>query len=82
MLTAVAAWWFARTRDVIDNHLVSSSVDDVPGLDSEWRERLRGRVLLVRRAAPTPVEWVVRGYLAGSGWKDYQKSGAICGVHW
>jgi phosphoribosylaminoimidazole-succinocarboxamide synthase len=80
VLTAVAAWWFARTRDVIDNHLVSSSVDDVPGLEPEWRERLRGRVLLVRRAAPTPVEWVVRGYLAGSGWKDYQKSGAICGV--
>jgi phosphoribosylaminoimidazole-succinocarboxamide synthase len=80
VLTAVAAWWFARTRDVIDNHLVSSSVDDIPGVTDAWRERLRGRVLLVRRAAPTPVEWVVRGYLAGSGWKDYHRSGSVCGV--
>jgi phosphoribosylaminoimidazole-succinocarboxamide synthase len=80
VLTAVAAWWFARTRDVVDNHLVSSSVDDVPGLTAAWRDRLRGRVLLVRRAQPTPVEWVVRGYLAGSGWKDYQRTGSVCGV--
>ena len=80
VLTTIAAWWFARTRDVIDNHLVSSSVDDVPGLDQAWRERLRGRVLLVRRAQPTPVEWVVRGYLAGSGWKEYREKGSVCGV--
>ncbi|HVS17922.1 MAG TPA: phosphoribosylaminoimidazolesuccinocarboxamide synthase [Planctomycetota bacterium] len=80
VLTRIAAWWFERTRDVIENHLVSSSVDDVPGLDQAWRERLRGRVLLVRRAQPTPVEWVVRGYLAGSGWKEYQASGSVRGV--
>jgi phosphoribosylaminoimidazole-succinocarboxamide synthase len=52
----------------------------VPGLDATWRERLRGRVQIVRRATPTPVEWVVRGYVAGSGWKDYQKTRSICGV--
>lgn len=80
VLTRIAAWWFARTHDVIDNHLVSTSVDDVQGLDEAWRERLRGRVLLVRRAAPTSVEWVVRGYLAGSGWKQYKASGSVCGV--
>lgn len=80
VLTAVAAWWFERTRDVIENHLVSTSVDDVPGLRDDWRERLRGRVLLVRRAQPTPVEWVVRGYLAGSGWKEYRERGSVCGV--
>jgi phosphoribosylaminoimidazole-succinocarboxamide synthase len=80
VLTALSAHWFARTRDVVENHLVSTRVEDVPGLDAAWRERLRGRVQVVRRAAPTPVEWVVRGYLAGSGWKDYQRARAICGV--
>jgi phosphoribosylaminoimidazole-succinocarboxamide synthase len=80
VLTAIAAYWFERTRDLIDNHLVSSSIDDVPGLTPAWRDRLRGRVMLVRRAQPTTVEWVVRGYLAGSGWKDYQKTRSVCGV--
>jgi phosphoribosylaminoimidazole-succinocarboxamide synthase len=80
VLTAIAAFWFEKTRDMIDNHLISASVDDVPGLNATWRERLRGRVMLVQRAQPTTVEWVVRGYLAGSGWKDYQKTRSISGV--
>ncbi len=80
VLTAVTAWWFERTRDLVPNHLVSTSVDDIPGLSGAWRDRLRGRVMLVRRAEPTSVEWVVRGYLAGSGWKEYQRSRSICGV--
>lgn len=80
VLTAIAAFWFERTRDVIANHLVSTSVDDVPGLSAAWRDRLRGRVMLVRRAVPTSVEWVVRAYLVGSGWKEYAKSGSVCGV--
>ena len=74
------AYWFARTADVIENHLLSTHIEDVPGLPREWRERLRGRVMLVRRAKPTPVEWVVRGYVAGSGWKEYQKTQSICGI--
>lgn len=80
VLTAISAWWFARTRDIIDNHLVSTSVDELSKLDSHWRELLQGRIMIVRRAQPTTVEWVVRGYLAGSGWKEYQKLGSICGV--
>ena len=80
VLTAISAWWFEHTRDVIANHLVSTSVDDVPGLDERWRELLRGRIMIVRRAKPTPVEWVVRGYLAGSGWKEYQRSRTVCGI--
>jgi phosphoribosylaminoimidazole-succinocarboxamide synthase len=80
VLSALSAFWFERTRDVLPNHLVSTRVEDVPGLDARWRAILRGRVQVVRRAQPTPVEWVVRGYLAGSGWKDYQRRGAICGV--
>jgi phosphoribosylaminoimidazole-succinocarboxamide synthase len=80
VLTAIAAHWFERTRDVIENHLVSTRVEDVAGLTAEEHELLRGRVMLVRRAQPTAVEWVVRGYLAGSGWKEYQRSGTVCGI--
>ncbi|HEX6885958.1 MAG TPA: phosphoribosylaminoimidazolesuccinocarboxamide synthase [Planctomycetota bacterium] len=80
VLTTIAAHWFEKTRDVIPNHLVSTRVEDVAGLSSAEHERLRGRIMLVRRAQPTTVEWVVRGYLAGSGWKEYQKSGTVCGI--
>ena len=80
VLTAISAWWFERTRDVIENHLVSTSVEDLPKLDGAWKDRLRGRVMVVRKAAPTSVEWVVRGYIAGSGWKEYQKSKTVCGI--
>lgn len=80
VLTAISAHWFESTRAIVDNHLVSTSVDDVPGLDARWKERLRGRIMIVARAQPTPVEWVVRGYLAGSGWKEYRERGSICGV--
>ncbi len=80
VLSAVSAYWFEVTRDVLPNHLISTRVEDIPSLDATWRERLRGRVQIVRRAQPTPVEWVVRGYVAGSGWKDYQKNGAVSGV--
>ncbi len=80
VLTAISTHWFERTGDIIENHLVSSSVEDVPDLDAPARERWRGRVQIVRRTQPTTVEWVVRGYLAGSGWKDYQRYGAVSGV--
>ena len=80
VLTRIAAWWFNETRHIIDNHLVSTDVDDVAGLNDEWKERLRGRIMLVKKAQPTTVEWVVRGYIAGSGWKEYQQSGSVCGM--
>jgi phosphoribosylaminoimidazole-succinocarboxamide synthase len=80
VLTAISAWWFENTRDVVENHLLSTSVDDLTGVDASTKDRLRGRIMIVRRAKPTSVEWVVRGYLAGSGWKEYQKSRSVCGV--
>jgi phosphoribosylaminoimidazole-succinocarboxamide synthase len=80
VLTAIAAHWFERTRDAVPNHLVSTRAEDVPGLSAKEHELLRGRIMLVQRAEPTSVEWVVRGYLAGSGWKEYQKSGTVCGI--
>ncbi len=80
VLTEIAAYWFENTRDVIENHLLGTSIDDVKSISSDWRDRLRGRVMIVRRAKPSNVEWVVRGYLAGSGWKEYQKVQSVCGV--
>ncbi len=80
VLTAISVWWFEHTRDVIENHLLSARVEDIPGLSPQWREKLAGRVMIVKRAQPTSVEWVVRGYIAGSGWKEYQKQGTVCGI--
>ena len=80
VLTAISVWWFENTRDVVENHLLSSRVEDIPGLSPEWREKLAGRIMIVKRAQPTSVEWVVRGYIAGSGWKEYQKQGTVCGI--
>jgi phosphoribosylaminoimidazole-succinocarboxamide synthase len=80
VLTRIACHWFEVTRDVIQNHLVSAHVEDVKGLSKKEHELLRGRIMLVKKAQPTTVEWVVRGYLAGSGWKEYQKSGTVCGI--
>ncbi len=77
VLTAISAHWFAATQDIIPNHLLSLSVDDVPGLSEEWKARLRGRIMIVKRCEPTAVEWVVRGYVVGSGWKEYQAQGTI-----
>lgn len=78
VLTAISTYWFEKTQEVIPNHLVSTSIDDVPGLDDEWRAKLDGRIMIVKRCEPTAVEWVVRGYIAGSGWKEYKRSGTIC----
>jgi phosphoribosylaminoimidazole-succinocarboxamide synthase len=80
VLNTIAAWWFETTRDLIPNHMVSTSLDCLEGLDAEQSELLQGRIMLVRKAQPTTVEWVVRGYLAGSGWKEYQKQGTVCGI--
>ncbi|MEZ6004232.1 MAG: phosphoribosylaminoimidazolesuccinocarboxamide synthase [Planctomycetota bacterium] len=80
VLTKIAAWWFEHTRDILPNHLLSTAIEEVPGLDAEWRERLRGRIMIVERCKPDPIEWVVRGYIAGSGWKEYQKTQTVCGI--
>ena len=80
VLTAVSAFWFGHLADILPNHLLSTDVDawdDVPPAD---REVLRGRTMRCRRAEPLPVEWVVRGYLTGSGWTDYQRDQAVSGV--
>jgi len=77
VLTSISTYWFEQTQDIIPNHLISTSIDDVPGLDAEWRGKLDGRIMIVQRCEPTAVEWVIRGYVVGSGWKEYQEKGTI-----
>jgi phosphoribosylaminoimidazole-succinocarboxamide synthase len=80
VLTQMSEFWFAHLHDVVANHLVSTRLADFPPEVRRHRAQVQGRSMLVRKAAVFPVECVVRGYLAGSGLKDYQRSGAVCGV--
>ena len=83
VLTGLSRFWFERTREIVANHLVSTDPGDVPdGVvgDPDGRGDLRGRMLLGRRAEVLPVECVVRGYLSGSGWKEYQATSEVCGL--
>ncbi len=80
VLTFVSEFWFRRLQDVIPNHLITTDVAAMPSSVQPYREQLEGRTMYVKRCKPLPVEFVVRGYLAGSGLKDYKKTGAICGV--
>jgi phosphoribosylaminoimidazole-succinocarboxamide synthase len=79
VLTRVSNFWFARTRAIVPNHLSDRPLADaIP--DAAQRAALGDRALIVRKLRPLPVEAIVRGYLIGSGWKDYQKTGAVCGI--
>ena len=78
MLTKMALFWFARLGHIVPNHLTGQDPESVVAPDE--REQVRGRSMLVKRLKPLPVEAVVRGYLAGSGWKEYQERQSVCGV--
>jgi phosphoribosylaminoimidazole-succinocarboxamide synthase len=80
VLTAVSAFWFDQLRDVVPNHVITTDVTAMPAAVAPHHEVLRGRTTYCRRANPLPVEFVVRGYLAGSGLKEYRAKGSICGV--
>jgi phosphoribosylaminoimidazole-succinocarboxamide synthase len=80
ILTQVANFWFGATADIVPNHLVATQVDDFPAELRPFAETLRGRSILVRRTEPLPIECVVRGYLAGSGLKEYEADGTVCGI--
>lgn len=82
VLTGLSRYWFEATRDIVPNHLLSTSPSDVPSgtVDPATQADLRGRMMLGRRATVLPVEVVIRGFLAGSGWKAYVADGSICGV--
>ena len=80
VLTQLSAFWFGRTGDIVPSHLVSTAPEEYPDVCRAHADILRGRSMLVRRTEPIPVECVARGYLAGSGWNDYQRTGAVCDV--
>jgi len=79
VLTAVSAFWFERTRSLVPNHLADVALESVLP-DADERELVEGRAVVVRKMKALPVEAIVRGYLIGSGWKDYQAGGAVCGI--
>jgi phosphoribosylaminoimidazole-succinocarboxamide synthase len=79
VLTALSEFWFEQLKDVVANHLIESDVEAMPPAVQRHAQTLRGRSMLVRRAEVFPVECVVRGYLVGSGWKDYKRTGSVCG---
>ena len=79
ILTKISVFWFDLLKDVCENHLISTNVKDIKGLTPEEEVMLKDRIMIVKKAKVFPVECVVRGFIVGSGWKDYQKTGAICG---
>jgi phosphoribosylaminoimidazole-succinocarboxamide synthase len=80
VLTQISLFWFDLLKDLVPNHLISADVRDFPASLHPYADQLRGRSMLVKRAAMFPVECVARGYLTGSGWKEYQKSATVCGI--
>src|SRR5689334_21252502 len=83
VLTGLSRFWFSRTASIVPNHLLGAAPEDLPAemaWDQDASRELRGRMMLCRRADVLPIEVIVRGYLAGSGWKDYQRTGAVCGI--
>jgi phosphoribosylaminoimidazole-succinocarboxamide synthase len=80
VLTQISLFWFEYLRDIVPNHLVTADVSQFPADLRKHADQLSGRSMLVKRAKMFPVECVARGYLSGSGWKDYQQTGAVCGI--
>jgi phosphoribosylaminoimidazole-succinocarboxamide synthase len=80
ILTQISEFWFDFLGDLVPSHVLTTEVSEFPTLLAPYAEQLEGRSMVVRRAQMFPVECVVRGYLSGSGWKDYQATGAICGI--
>lgn len=80
VLTQISAFWFRQMEDIIPNHIISTDVKDFPAQCQKYAADLAGRSMLVKKAKPLPAECIVRGYISGSGWKDYKATGAICGI--
>jgi phosphoribosylaminoimidazole-succinocarboxamide synthase len=80
VLTQLSSFWFERIGDLVPHHLIATDPEEFPAAARRHAEVLRGRTMFVRRTDPVPIECVARGYLSGSGWKEYQQSGSLCGV--
>jgi len=81
ILTQISLYWFEIMKPIIENHVISANVDDYPATCRPYAETLHGRSMLVKKTKPLSIECVVRGYISGSGWKSYQKTGSVCGIH-
>ena len=79
ILNQITLFWMEKFKHIIPNHLLESDVNRFPAELAPWKDELEGRSVLVRKASPLPVECIVRGYITGSGWKDYQGTGSLCG---
>jgi phosphoribosylaminoimidazole-succinocarboxamide synthase len=77
----MSLFWFDFLRDLVPNHLITAEVNDYPASLTKYRDQLEGRSMLVKRCRMEPIECVARGYVSGSGWKDYRSTGAICGIN-
>ncbi|MEW6738643.1 MAG: phosphoribosylaminoimidazolesuccinocarboxamide synthase [Nitrospirota bacterium] len=80
VLTQISIYWFNQMKDIIENHIVATNVKDYPQILHRYKDMLEGRSMLVKKAKPMPVECIVRGYLSGSGWKEYKEKGTVCGI--
>jgi len=80
VLTQISIFWFERTKDIVENHLVASDPRQYPEALRKWKDVLDGRSMLVKKASPLPVECIVRGYLSGSAYKEYKRTGRVCGI--
>jgi phosphoribosylaminoimidazole-succinocarboxamide synthase len=80
ILTRLSEFWFGIMQDIVPHHLMTTRVEEFPAVCQPHKAALEGRSMLVKKSTPAPVECIVRGYLVGSGWKDYQQSGAVCGI--
>lgn len=80
VLTQISVFWFRQMEDIVKNHIISTDVADYPASCQPYAEVLRGRSMWVKKAVPLPAECIVRGYLSGSGWKDYKATGSISGI--
>src|SRR2546426_12775640 len=80
VLTGLSLYWFEKTKHLVANHLITADVDEFPEPFGEDRPWLAARAMLVRRAKVVPIECVARGYLSGSGWKEYKGTGRVCGI--
>ena len=79
ILNQITLFWMEKFKDIIPNHLIESDVNRFPAALAPWKDELEGRAVIVRKAKPLPIECIVRGYITGSGWKDYKATGTLCG---
>lgn len=80
VLTKISEFWFNETRNIVRNHVVTTVIDEFPEVCQKYRDQLQGRSMIVKKAKVIPIECIVRGYISGSGWNDYKKTGKISGI--